>query len=136
MNCPECSSKNTLYMHEDPIPCTDCDTTIVVGYFMCSECNYSFRTTNGKFLDGTYPVEMGQVIKDLLDGMDLEDIARDIMDKDIGGGCDGCNRWGTAPMSDSICNCARCGQALILSSDLTEYSCPHCGFEWEILDGE
>ena len=136
MNCPECNSENTLYMHEDPIPCTDCDTTIVVGYHMCTECNYSFRTTNGKFLDGTYPVEMDQVMKDLMEGMGLEDMAQDLMDKNLGGSCDDCSECGPASMLDSICNCAKCGQALILSPDLIEYNCPHCGFEWEILDSE
>ena len=127
MNCPECNSENTLYMHEDPIPCTDCDSTVVVGYFMCTECNYSFRTANGKFLDGSYPAEVEQLLNDLMD--ELNGSCSDHMC----GGCSGCD---TESMMDTICNCARCGRPMLFSPNTTEYSCPYCGFEWEVLEGE
>ena len=127
MNCPECNSENTLYMHEDHIPCMDCESVIVVGYSMCTACNYSFRTTNGKFLDGTYPVEIDQVLKDMVD---------DVMGGSSEGGCGGCTGCSPKSMLDSVCNCVKCGQALILSVDTINYNCPHCGFEWDILEGE
>jgi len=129
MNCPKCNSEKIIHLHEDPIPCTDCDSVIVVDHFMCPACNYSFRTTNGKFLDGANPMEMGDAVKDLLETLDracgnFEDEC---------GSCSGCH---SDSMIDSVHNCVKCGQALVLSPDLTEYHCPYCGFEWEILESE
>jgi len=137
MNCPECNSESTIYMHEDRIPCIDCESTIVVGYFMCTSCNYSFRTTNGKFLDGTYPVSVEEVIKDLMEDPEWNSIASEIVDGKFNdhscAGCDGC---GSDSMMDSVCNCVKCGKPLVFGPNILEYNCPHCGFEWEILEGE
>ena len=126
MNCPECKSDNTLYMYEDLIPCADCQSKTVVGYHMCTDCGYSFRTTNGRFLDGSYPVEMEDVLKNLAQDLGFDDAA----------GCDGCTGCDNTSLLDSLFHCVKCGRPLVLSPNTVDYSCPHCGFEWEVLNGE
>jgi len=125
MNCPECNSDDVINMSKDPIPCTDCGSTIVVEYFMCTSCGYNFRTTNNKFLDGCHPVEMERIIKDILD---------DFVDDVFENSCDGCGECGPTSMMDTICNCVRCGKVMVFSPDQTEYTCPYCGFEWDIIE--
>ena len=124
MNCPECNNSNTWKMHEDRISCTDCESRIVLEYHVCGDCNYTFRTNNGKYIDGSFPMDIEKIVEELLD--DINSIAPTYKEASKS----------SENMSDNLYNCIKCGQALIFDPDIVEYNCPHCGFEWEIIEGE
>ena len=78
-------------------------------------------------------MEIDQLMKEMMNDPDWE---KEILDRYYVDSCGECSGCGPKNMSDALCNCVRCGKPLVLIADLIEYSCPYCGFEWEILEGE
>ncbi len=114
MNCGHCSCENVVEMHNDPLVCDECGKNLGIGYYICHDCGFTFRTLNGKFLDGNHPADFDQAIQELAESM--EEMPK------------------TESMAELLCNCVKCGEpscAPPVGEDL--YRCPVCGFEWEIL---
>ena len=123
MNCPECNNSDTVMLHEDPIECADCGSTMNIEYWVCNQCNYSFRTINGKFLDGNLITaeSIGEAIEELMEVMDE----------------DGEGESHVGSMLDLITPCVKCGEAMtVYDPEASEYECLICGFKWEILRHE
>jgi len=108
MNCSECKSNNTFLVVDDHIPCGECGKLLTISYWLCLECGYSFRTDGDKYIDGF-----------ILDSNMTDDIMRMISDQ-------------INSMSDLLTACIKCG-SLKVSKFENEYSCPECGFSWEII---
>lgn len=118
MNCPECKSGESFLLVEDRIPCNKCGEDIIVGYWMCNDCGYSFRTNNGEFMDGAvFDVEV------------LDDLAASLEELDE-------VYENTGPISDLLKPCVKCGSLKSYKSGKDEYTCIDCGFVWEILSNE
>lgn len=134
MNCPKCGNENPITTCKDHIPCSSCKDTIVIKYYICTECSYSFRSANDEFIDGVSPDDINlsdieHVLNDLMGGFGMCDCG----DED---GCESCHSHGNDSILDSLFSCVKCGKSILLDPSETEYKCPHCGFEWEILENE
>jgi predicted RNA-binding Zn-ribbon protein involved in translation (DUF1610 family) len=127
MNCPECGEKKIIIVHTDKIPCNDCNSIVKIDYCACSSalCNYTFRTNNGEYMDGSFvDYEMTEeIFEELIAAIDAEAIDTTV------------SVLHDTKMSDMIHNCIRCGEASYRHNK-SSYACPACGFEWEILDHE
>lgn len=116
MECPNCGKDSVAIVHEDPILCTKCGSTMIIKYCVCTECNYTFRLNNNMLLDGgVVEYEMiDEALEEIIDAMDRE------MEED-------------ESLLDLIHPCVRCGSPTAYRISETEYMCPECGMEWEIL---
>ena len=114
MNCPECKAGESFLVVEDKIFCNKCDEEVVIGYWVCTECGYSFRTNGYKFMDGA-----------LFDIEILDDLTSSLGEV-----------YENVPMSDLLNPCVKCGSLKSYKSDKNEYTCIECGFVWEILCNE
>ncbi len=119
MKCPECKQDEAYIMHEDPIQCADCACIMDIGYCVCTECGYTFRTNNGKFMDG---VSIDDALDEVLAGLK----------ESQGEMCGLLN----VSMMDLIHNCIKCGEPAGYEKNSHVYGCGVCGFEWEILSNE
>jgi transcription elongation factor Elf1 len=117
MNCPACGSERVGVMAEDRIPCDTCEKTILMGYWICKNCQLCFRTANGRILNDPY-VMKGDLIKET-----CEDLCKAVV--------------GDAPpeakMVDKIRHCIRCDSILVHEKKTNLFHCSDCEFEWEIL---
>lgn len=116
MDCPRCNGNASVVLAEDSIKC-DCGRVQFMQYWYCSECNYSFRTNNGKLLDGW---DLSQII--------VENSCRDMSDALKKAVTD------KSSMMDFVRPCVRCSDTTTYESRPGVYCCSNCGFEWEILE--
>jgi len=114
--CNNCS-KELQVMHEDVLECSDCGGKIIISYCACTNCGFTCRLNNGKFLDGVViTVDADdELYKDLEEALGFE-----------GGSTSG-------PMINTLTPCVRCGSKKAYESKPGEYECPECGFSWELV---
>ncbi len=113
MECPNCKKDGAIQVHTDPIQCTDCCSTMEIGYCVCTECEYTFRTNNDEFMDG---VSIDDALDDLLKSMEESMMKEE-----------------EYSMSALLHNCIKCN-SLQVSKSKNKYSCAACDFSWEILN--
>ena len=117
MDCPKCKSVKSFLLVEDKIICHDCSNEITIGYWVCNECGYSFRTNDGEFMDGAvFDVE---ILEDLTSSLEEFEEVSEI-----------------SSMSDLLNPCVKCGSLTSYKSGENEFTCSDCGFIWEILSNE
>lgn len=126
MECPNCEDAEIIILHTDVIECNDCGTTINVDYCVCPNCQYSFRTNNGEFLDEMH------MTTDALD-----EVVEDLEELLTGGEMSWTSNANVSSMLDLLHPCVKCGKTMtVYDAAKGEYECLECGFEWEILKNE
>lgn len=121
MECPNCNENQAIVLHTDPITCEDCKSVMTIEYCACMGCNYSFRLSNGKFIDGA-DLENGNIAEALAEISEEHSDA--IYNLSVGA------------MSELIHHCLKCGAPAAYEKNEYMYACGACGFEWEILSHE
>lgn len=126
MDCPNCEDAEIITLHTDVIECNDCGAIINVDYCVCPNCQYSFRTNNGEFLDEMHMTTdaLDEVVEDLEELLTGGEMSWDV-DTNIGS------------MLDLLHPCVKCGETMTAYDPKTfEYECLGCGFKWGILTNE
>ena len=131
MNCPKCNGDNVGNITEDIISCCECKAKLVIDYWICADCNMTFRMMNGGYLDSfridhedieMSARELGTAVQE------LSKINNESLEDSLSNECDE-----AMSMSDLVHSCVKCGEFFIESVRVKEFKCPHCGFEWEVL---
>ncbi|KKL76388.1 hypothetical protein LCGC14_2045370 [marine sediment metagenome] len=120
MKCPRCKMiKEDLVIHVDEIQCNHCDSTMEIGYCLCTNCDYTYRTNNGEFMDGAEfnHEEVDEAFEEFMKTMGTEP-------------------FDASSMADLIDHCVRCSSPTVYEKNSSIYACGMCGFEWEILRHE
>lgn len=120
MECPNCKKDGAMSVHTDLIDCHDCGEVICIDYCLCSLCNYSFRTNNGRFISG------GMIEIEKLEGS-VEDMIKSLEESMM--------QEEEYSMMGLLHTCIKCGSTLV-SKSKNKYSCASCNFSWEILSNE
>jgi len=115
MECPNCSSKDVDVVHGDSFVCYDCGSSIQIDYGVCNNCNFTFRSNNGRLVDGS-----------IINESDIEDFVAEMMEE-----MDEFYREEPESMSEFIHKCLKCGSMAYKNGDV--YKCSICSFKWEIL---
>jgi C4-type Zn-finger protein len=117
--CPSCGDNTGAVMHSESIPCT-CGRSIKIEYLIC-ECGYSWRSADGKFLDGC--LINVENVEELINEVEEFFEDQNIFETPQHGGS----------MEELIHKCLRCGEVAVQINSNT-FECPTCGFSWE-MDG-
>lgn len=131
MKCPKCSGERVGNIAGDTIPCCECKTNLVIEYWLCADCNITFRMINGKYFD-SFALDQGTIkasVRDLSQAVheigkgNKENMGKTALE----------DSKEMTSMTDMLHKCLKCGESFVQSEPCREYKCPHCGFEWEVL---
>ena len=120
MECPNCNSENVDVVHGDSFICYDCGSTVQINYGVCNKCNFTFRTNNDHYVDGSIvnEADLADFVEEIMEEM-AEEMDRLYADEE------------PESMSDLIHKCIKCGATAYRKGNT--YACSECDFEWEIL---
>jgi len=131
MNCPKCKGDNVGHIAEDIIPCCECGAKLELQYWICVDCNMTYRVINGGYLDSfridhesleVSARELGSAVQE------LNRMSEEKLEKELNAEVEP-----VSAMSDLIHYCVKCNHAFIQDKTAKDYKCPECGFEWEVL---
>ena len=130
MNCPKCNNDSGGIVYQDCITCDKCGNHIVVDYYVCHVCGYSWRLNNGEFLDVQNIDHEG--LDQMLDEIEVlikEEFGDESLEVDIKSESNT-----NSSMFDILHKCIRCGQ-IAYDNGNNSFTCESCGFQWEVLEG-
>jgi hypothetical protein len=131
MNCPKCKGENVGHIAEDVIPCCECGAKLELQYWICVGCNMTYRVINGGYLDSfridhdsleVTARELGTAVQE------LSKASEEKLEKELNAESEPAKS-----MSDLVHHCLKCECTIVIDEGATDYKCPACGFEWEVL---